>query len=120
MGANDGRPEGPDPRLKRPARGGRTLSLLGAIRSSGLPPTQRLVLCFIALRVGWTTRKGRPAGTCHPGVARIAEDTGLAPSSVNRLLVALVAAGWLEITPRSTSGMSASNQYRVTPPGLPR
>jgi hypothetical protein len=89
--------------------------LLRSICDSDLSPTQRHVLMAVALRVGWTQRKGRPAGTCHPSVRTLARDTGLCERAVGLALKAAQTARWLKVEPRSVNGMATSNSYRVTP-----
>jgi len=103
------------PERKRQAKGGKTLSLLREIGRSELPPTQRHVLIAIALYVGWTTRPDRPAGTCTPGIASLAKDTGFTTRTVKTALLALEQSKWLQVERRFAHGEQKTSRYRITP-----
>jgi hypothetical protein len=105
----------PASKPNRPSTAARHFALERAIRESNLTSTQRLVLYTIA---GHATYKAGHA-VAYPAVATIALESGLAPRSVNRVLIELVEAGWLKIEPRANAGMSTSNVYTIAPPTDP-
>jgi DNA-binding transcriptional ArsR family regulator len=77
-----------------------------ALRDSGLPATDKLVLIALASRAG---HQGAAAGTCYPSQGTIAADTGLSRRTVNRSIKRLLEAGLV----KALGGGAASGE-RIT------
>jgi hypothetical protein len=95
------------------SKGLRHAAIDDAICTSKLRPTLRLVLFALNRRIGWTRRKGRPAGTCHVSLRRITADSGLCERAVRKALRDLEAAHWLLVT---SDPEHRTPTYRITPP----
>lgn len=79
-----------------------------ADKSSGLPPTSRLVSLTLSLHMN------ERGGSCWPSVATLADETGLDERTVRRVLGDLREQGWLSVT--LGGGRGHSNRYTATIP----
>jgi hypothetical protein len=85
----------------------------GAICDSGLPPITRLVAFTLSLHMN------ERGGSCYPGIALLARESGLAESTVREHIHKLIDAGWLKRSGRVRGGRSVSPAYTACLPNPP-
>jgi len=84
--------------------------MIQAFKSTGTAPSERLVGYMLADHLNDST------GRCDPSIALLAEETGLAPRSVNRSIRRLEEMGHITIVPK----LGARNSYRLHPKSAPQ
>lgn len=83
-----------------------------AVGKSGLPPTTRLVLHTLGLKMDAT------GGSCYPPVSELVELTGLDKKTVLKHLEIAQENGWIDVTPHGFGGQRwKRNEYVARWPG---